>query len=112
VFQNRVLRRIFGPKRDKVISEWRKLNEELNGLYCSPDIWVIKSSMRLTRHVAYVRERRGAYRVLGGKTEGKRLLARPRQRWEDNIKWIFRKLDGGAWIRLIWLRIGMGGRLL
>jgi hypothetical protein len=48
----------------------------------------------------------------GGKPEGKRPLVRPKRRWEDNIKWIFRKWDEGAWIRLIWLRIGMGGRIL
>jgi len=78
-----VLRRIFGPKKDEVIWEWRKLhNEELNILYCSPNIvWVIK--LRRTRwagHVAGMGERRGVYRVLVGKREEKRPLGRPRRR--------------------------------
>jgi len=89
VFENRVLRRILGPKRDEVTVECRKLhNEELNDLYCSPNIfWVIKSKrMRWAGHVAIMGERRGVYRFLVGKTEGKRPLERPRRRWEDNIK--------------------------
>jgi len=71
VFENRVLRRIFGPKRDKVREEWRKLhNEELNDLYSSPNIArVIKSRrMRWAGHVERMREGRGVYRVLMGKT--------------------------------------------
>ena len=70
MFENRVLRRIFGPKRDEVTREWRKLhNEELNYLYSTPNIvWVIKSRrMRWAGHVARIRERRGVYRVLVGK---------------------------------------------
>ena len=89
VFENRVLRRIFGPERDEVAGEWRKLhNEELNDLYSSPNIVrVIKSRrMRWARHVARMRKRRGVYRVLMGKPEGKIPLGRPRHRWEDNIK--------------------------
>jgi len=89
VFENRVLRRIFGPKRDEVTGKWRKLhNEELNDLYCSPNIVrVIKSRrMRWTGHVARMGERRGVYRVLVGKPEGKSSLRRPRRRWEDIIK--------------------------
>jgi hypothetical protein len=85
VFENRVLR-VFEPKRDRVTGEWRKLhNEELNDLYSSPNIvWVIKlRRMRWTGHVAHVGERRGIYRVLVGKLEGKRLLGRCRHRWED-----------------------------
>jgi len=77
------------PKRDEVTGEWRKLhNEELNDLYCSPNIvQVIKSRrMRWARHVARMGERRCVYRVLVGKPDGKRLLGRPRRRWEDNIK--------------------------
>jgi len=73
VIDNRVLRRKFGPKRDEVTGEWRKLHiEELNGLYCSPNItWVIKSRrMRWARHLARMGERRGVYRVLVGKSEG------------------------------------------
>ena len=89
VFEYRALRRIFGPKRDEVTGEWRKLhNEELNDLYCSPNIVrVIKSrSMRWAGHVACMRERRGVYRILVGKPEGKRSLGRPRSRWGDNTK--------------------------
>jgi len=88
VFENRVLRRVFGPKRDEVTGEWRKLhNEVLNDLYCSPNIvGVIKSRMSWAGHVARMRQRRGVYRVLVGKPEGKRPLGRPRGRWEDNIK--------------------------
>ena len=83
VSENRVLRRIFGPKRDEVIGEWRKLhNEELNDLYCSPNIvWMIKwRRMRWAGHVARMGEGRGVYMVLVGKPEGKRPLGRPRRR--------------------------------
>jgi hypothetical protein len=89
VFENRVLRRIFGPKRDDVIGEWRKLHkEELHDLYCSPTILRgIKSrSIRWAGHVARMREVRGVYRGLVGKPEGKRPLGKPCCRWEDNIK--------------------------
>jgi hypothetical protein len=89
VFQNRVLGRIFGPKRDKVTGEWRRLhNEELYDLYCSSSIVrVIKSRrMRWAGHVARLEERRGVYRVLVEKPEGKRLLTRSRRRCENNIK--------------------------
>jgi len=88
VFENRVLRRIFGPKRDEVTGEWRKLlNEELNDLYSFPTIvQVIKSRMRWAGHVARMGKRSGAYRVLVEKPEGKRLLGISRHRREDNIK--------------------------
>ena len=83
VFENRVLKRIFGPKRDEVTGEWRKFhNEELNDLYCSPNIVrVIKSRrMKWAGHVVRMGEGRGMYRVLVGKPEGKRPLGRPRRR--------------------------------
>jgi len=92
VFENRVLSRIFGPKRDEVTGEWRKLhNEELNDLYCSPNnVRVIKlRRMRWAEHVARMGERRGEYRFLMGKPEGKRPPGRPGRRWEDNIKMDF-----------------------
>ena len=84
VFENRVMRRVFGSQRVKVTGEWRKLhNEELNDLYCSPNIVrMIKSRRkRWAGHVARMGERRGVYRVLVGKPEGKRPLGRPRRRY-------------------------------
>jgi hypothetical protein len=86
---NKVLRRIFGPKRDEVTRGWRKLhNEELRDLYSSPSIIrIIKSRrMRWERHVARMEEKRNAYRLLAGKPEGKRPIGRPRRRWVEDIK--------------------------
>ena len=105
VYENRVMRRTFGPKRDQVTGEWRKLhNEELNDLYCSPNIVrVIKSRrMRWVGHVARLWERRGAYRVLMKNPEIKRPLRRPRRRWEDNKKMDLQKVGCGGidWIEL------------
>jgi hypothetical protein len=88
VFENRVLRGIFGPRRDEVTGEWRKLHdEELNDLYSSPSIVrVIKSRiMKWMGHVAQMGEGRGVYRVMVEKPEGKRPLGRPRRRWKGNI---------------------------
>jgi hypothetical protein len=84
-----VQRRIFGLKRDEVTGEWRRLqNKQLYALYSSPNIIrVIKSRrLRWAGHVARMRERRGAYRALVGKPEGRRPLGRPRLRWEENIE--------------------------
>jgi len=84
-----VLRRVFGPERDEVTGEWRKLhNEELSDLYPLPNIVrVVKSRrMRWAGHVARMGQGRGVHMVLVGKPEGKRPLERPRRRWEDNIK--------------------------
>jgi hypothetical protein len=89
VFENRVLRRRFGPKRDEVTGGWRKLhNEELHSVYSSPSITrMIKSRrMRWAGHVARMGEKRNAYRILMGKQEGEKLLGRPSRRWFDNIK--------------------------
>jgi hypothetical protein len=89
VFENRVLRRIFGPKRDEVTGGWRKLhNEELHNLYSSPNIVrIIKPRrMRWAGRVARMLEMRNAYKILAGKPGGKRPLGRTRRRWEDNIK--------------------------
>ena len=105
LFENRVLRRIFGPRRDEITGEWRKLhNEELNDLYCSPNIVrVIKSRrLRWAGHVARMGERTGVYRVLVGKPEGKRQFGRPRRRCEDNIKMDLQEVGCGSmdWIDL------------
>ena len=105
LFENMVLRRIFGPRRGEVTEEWRRLhNEELNDLYSSPNIVrVIKSRrMRWVGHVARMGEERGVYRVLIGKPEGKRPLGRPRRRWVDNIRMDLQEVGCGYmdWIVL------------
>ena len=105
MFENMVLRRIFGPRRDEVTEEWRRQhNEELNDLYCSPNIVrVIKwRRMRWAGHVARIAEERGVYRVLVGKLEGKRPLVRPRRRWVDNIRMDLQEVGCGYmdWIGL------------
>jgi hypothetical protein len=104
VFENRVLRKIFGPKRDEATGEWRRLhNEELNDLYSSPNtIRIIKSRrMRREEHVARMWEERGTYRILVGRPEGRRPLGRPRRRWEDNIKMNLQEGEWGVdWIEL------------
>ena len=106
VFENRVLSRVFGPNRVEVTGEWRKLhNEELNDLYCSPNIvWIIKSRrMRWTGHVARMGEWRGVRRVLVAKPEGERPVGRSRRKWEDNIKMDLQEVECGGmdWIELV-----------
>jgi hypothetical protein len=88
LFENRVLRRIFGSKGEEVTGDWRKLHEYLHNLYSSPNIIGMTKSrkMRWTGHVARRAEKRNAYRILLGKPEGKKPLGRPRRRWVDNIK--------------------------
>jgi hypothetical protein len=95
VFENRVLRRIFGPKRDEETGGWRKRHdEELHNLYSPPStIKIIKS--RWAGHVTRMEEKKNACRVLVGKSEGKRPLGRPRRRWVDNIKM---DLRGIGWV--------------
>jgi hypothetical protein len=102
----RVLRRIFGTKRDGVTGEWRKLhNEELNDLYCSPNIvrMIRSRRMRWAWHVARMEEGRGVHNVLVGRPEGKRPLGRPRRRWEDNINMDLQErfvVTGWSWLRI------------
>ena len=105
MFENRVLRRIFGPKGIEVTREWRKLhNEELNDLYSSPNIVrVIKSRrMRCAERVARMGERRGIYRVSVEEPEGNRRFGRPWRRWDDNIKMDLQEVGCGSmdWIEL------------
>ena len=104
MFENGVLRRVFGPKKDEVTGEWRKLyNEELRDLYSLPNIVrVVKSRrMRWAGHVARMGEGRGVHRVLVGKPVGKRPLGGPRRRWEDNIRIDLQEEGGGGdWMEL------------
>jgi hypothetical protein len=115
IFKNRMLRRIFGPRRDEVTGEWRRLhNKELYALHSSPDItWVIKSRrLRWAGHAACMGLRRGAYKALVGKPEGMRPLGKPRHRWKDNIKMDIQEAGWGAYTGYIWLKIGICGWLL
>jgi hypothetical protein len=109
VFENRVLRRIFGPKRDEVTGGWRKLNnEEFNNLYSSPSIIrMIKSRrMRWARHVTRMgRKYVYAYRILVGNPKGKRPLGRLRRRWDDNIKTDLRGIVCSIVTGFTWLRV-------
>jgi hypothetical protein len=105
VFENRVLRRIFGPRRDEVTGEWRKLHsEELHNFYSSPDIirQVKSRGMRWTVHVARMGEERKVYKVLMGNPEGKSPLGRTSRRWEDGIRMDLREIGLGHvhWIRI------------
>ena len=99
MFKNKVLRKIFGAKRDEITEEWRKLNKsELHTLYSLPNIIRSLKSRRLrwAGHVACMKQFRNAYRVLVGKPQSKRPLGRPRRRWEDNIK-----MDLREWIVIL-----------
>jgi hypothetical protein len=105
VVEKRVLRRIFGPKRDEVTGGWRKLhNDELHGLYSSPSIVRENKArrMRWAGHVARMGEVRGVCNILVGRPEGRRPLGRPRRRWEDNIKMDLEEIGFGGvdWIHL------------
>ena len=105
LFENMVLRRIFGPRRDEVTGEWRRLhNEELNDLNPSPNIVRVIKSRRMKRagHVAPMCEEMGVYRVLVGKPEGRRPMGIPRRRWVDNIRLDLQEVRCGYmdWIRL------------
>jgi hypothetical protein len=109
MYENRVLRKIFGCKREEVKGDWRKLHNEK--LLSSPNIRVIKSRRMMSGACGmYVGEER-CIQSFGGKPERKRSLGRPRRRWEYNIK-IHVKSFGKAWTGLIWLRIGTSGVLL
>jgi hypothetical protein len=95
VFENRVLWRIFGPRKDEVTADWRKQhNEELHNLYSSPNIIRMIKSRRMRRagNVARIVETRNAYRILVGKAEVKRPLGIPRRRWVENIKIVLREI--------------------
>jgi hypothetical protein len=112
VFENRVLRGIFGLKRDEVTGEWRKLhNEELSDLYCSPNIVrVIKSRrMRWAGHVACMGERRNVYRVEVGKLRERGHMGNPGVDGKIILRWIFKVWDVGVWTGSSRLRIGRGG---
>jgi hypothetical protein len=112
VFENRVLRRIFGSKRDEVTGEWRRLhNNELYALYSSPNIIRVIRSRRLrwAGHVARMGERRGAYRALVGKGNH---LEDPGVDGRIILKWIFERLDRRAWTGSVWLSIRTGNGLL
>ena len=105
MFEDKVLMKIFGAKRNEITGEWRKLhNADLHVLYSSPNIIRNLKSRRLgwAGHIARTEQSRNAYRVLVGKPEGKRPLGRPKHRWEDNIKMDLRKVgcDSGDCISL------------
>jgi hypothetical protein len=115
MFERRVLRKIFGPKRDEVTGEWRKLHsEELHNLYSCPDIIRQMKSrrMRWAGHAARMGEELNLYKVLVGKPEGKRPLRRRKCRWKDGIIMDLREIGLGVCIGFDWLRIWTGGWLL
>jgi len=99
VFEDMVLRRIFGPRRDEKTGEWRRLhNEELNDLYSSPNVVRVIKSRRMgwAGHVAHMGEDRGVYRFFVGKPEGKRPMGRPRRRRVDNIRMDLQEVGCGC----------------
>jgi hypothetical protein len=103
VFEKRLLRRLFGPKKNEVTGDWKKLHsEEFSDLYSLPNIVrVVKSKrMRWAVHVALIGEGRGVYRVLVGKPDGRRPLGRPRSRWGNKIKMDLQELGGSSGDRL------------
>jgi hypothetical protein len=111
MFKNRVLRKIFRPKKDEITVEWRRLhNEELCDLYSSSNIIrVIKSRrMKWAGHMARMGNRSGAYTVLEGRPDGKRPFGRPRRRWENHIKMYLQEVGWGS-MDWLWLRTGTGG---
>jgi hypothetical protein len=102
VFENRVLRGIFGPQRDEVTRGWKELhNGELHNLYSSRSIIIMYKSMKMNwaRHVARMEEKRNAYKIFVGKPEGRRPLGRPRRRWVDTIKMYHREI---GWSSMDW----------
>jgi hypothetical protein len=114
VFENSVLRRIFGLKRKEDRSLRKLYNDEVHSPHSSPNsVWVIKSRrIKWARHVTHMGEGRGVYRVLVGRPEGKRPLGRPRHRWEDNIKMDLREIRTMEQTGFGWLRRVSSGRLL
>jgi hypothetical protein len=112
VFENRVLRRIFGLKKDGVMGGWRKLhNNELHDLYSLPSIIRIINLRRMkwTGHVARMGEKRNMCRLLVGKPEGRRLLGRSRHRWIDNIKMDLLEIGLGG---VDWIGLATSGEVL
>jgi hypothetical protein len=111
VFENRVLRRIIGPRRDEVMGGLRILHkEELSDLYSSSSVigMVMSRKMRLAGHVARIgEENKNVYMLFVVKPEGRRLVERPRHSWVDNIR-----IDRVVWTGLVWLRMGTSGELL
>jgi hypothetical protein len=111
VFENGVVRRIFGPKRDEVTGEWSDLHsEELHNLYSSPYI-IRQIKSRMMRWTACMGEERKVYKVLVTKSEGKRPLGRPMCRWEDEIRMDI-QIGWRGMSGFKWLRIGTGDKLL
>jgi hypothetical protein len=115
VFENRVLRKIFGPKRDEVTGEWRKLhNEELHDLYPSPNIVRVMKSrrMRWEGHVARMGRREACIGFWWENLRGRDHWGDPGVNGRIILEWIFREWNVGVWTGLDWLRIKTGGEQL